>query len=60
MNMDYQELEFEIPNLESRNWYRFVDTDLDSPMDIDENSSLKIDANKYKAAPYSVVILISK
>ncbi len=60
MNMDYQELDFEIPTLVKRKWYRFVDTDLDSPNDIIENSKFSIKTNTYKAAPYSVIILISK
>lgn len=60
MNMEYQALEFEMPTLNDGNWYRFVDTDLDSPDDIIENSDIKITTNTYDVPPYSVVILISK
>jgi len=60
MNMDYVALDFEIPPLSDRSWYRFADTSLEAPNDISDNPDVKIDSSDYTVSPYSVVILISK
>jgi glycogen operon protein len=55
-------LEFELPILSSQqNWYRAIDTFLDSPNDIaDAGNEKRVNAQSYKVEPFSVVVLISK
>ncbi len=61
MNMDSQNLNFEIPVIEDRKWYRFVDTSLDSPNDILSKKKVKLFKEKlYNVNSYSIAILISK
>jgi isoamylase len=61
MNMDSQNLDFEIPNIEDRKWYRFVDSSLDSPNDILSKNNVKLCKEKlYNVNSYSIAILISK
>lgn len=60
MNMHYEALDFELPSVEDRSWFRFVDTALDSPDDICEQANMKaFDESTYKVEPYSFVVLIN-
>jgi glycogen operon protein len=61
-NMDWQDLEFEIPEVPGRQWYRAVDTSLPSPDDIVEpgGEAVPITGNKYRVNNRSIVILISR
>lgn len=61
MNMDWQDLEFEVPVLKNKNWYRVVDTSLNSPDDITEmGKELIYESGLYKLTKHSVVVLTSK
>ncbi len=61
MNMYWEKLEFEIPLLKARRWFRAVDTANQSPDDISEpNKEVLIKANTYLLEPRSIVVLVSK
>jgi glycogen operon protein len=61
MNMDQEPLMFDIPVIEERQWYRFVDTWLPVSEDILERGQEKLyGEHQYLVNPYSIVILISK
>lgn len=61
MNMYWEPLEFEIPEIKTRNWYRAVDTILPAPQDIAEKGEeVRINGNKYLVSGRSVVVLVSK
>ena len=72
VNMYWEALEFEIPAVEGRKWYRAVDTFLASPMDIaDPGQEILIEGNSlqgdggnaygsYLVNGRSIVVLISK
>jgi glycogen operon protein len=65
LNMDGQTLDFEIPSLASRRWYRVVDTALPSPDDIAEDlanpgEEARTSGNVYHVTSHSVVVLISR
>jgi glycogen operon protein len=65
LNMDEQALDFEIPRLTSRRWYRVVDTALPSPDDIAEDlanpgEGASVADNVYHVTSHSVVVLISR
>jgi glycogen operon protein len=60
-NMYWEELEFQIPPVAGRQWYRSVDTALVSPLDIAEVGNETVVATKsYLVRGRSVVVLISK
>ncbi len=61
LNMEDQELDFEVPPMIGRSWYRLVDTSLSSPADFcDPGEEVAVAGNSIKAAARSVVVLISK
>jgi glycogen operon protein len=61
MNMDHEPLMFDIPAIEERRWYRFVDTWLPMSEDILERGQEKLYVeHQYLVDPYSIVILVSK
>jgi isoamylase len=65
LNMDGQTLDFEIPPLTSRRWYRVVDTALPSPDDIAEDlanpgEEARVAGAVYRVTSHSVVVLISR
>ena len=61
MNMYWEPLEFEIPELRERSWYRAVDTFLPSPQDIaGAGKEVRVNGNNYFVQGRSVVVLISK
>ena len=60
-NMCEEELDFEIPPIQGRNWYRSVDTARSSPEDIAEPGEEKQETrDAYPVQGRSVVVLISK
>jgi glycogen operon protein len=62
LNMSGQDLEFEIPPVPGRGWWRAVDTSLAAPEDIAEPGheiELK-PADHYRVNGHSVVVLISR
>ncbi len=61
LNMEDQDLDFEVPPMEGRSWYRLVDTALESPNDfVDPGSEVPVTSNTMHVSARSVVILISK
>lgn len=61
MNMDWEPLEFAIPDVQGRRWYRAIDTALDAPDDIAEpGQELLVPGSRYRSDGHSVVVLISK
>lgn len=61
INMEHQGLDFELPGLSNRRWFRFADTFLNYPDDISElGSESAVDSAQYYVGTYSVAILISK
>ncbi len=61
LNMDWQHLEFDIPSLVDRKWYRVVDTSLPSPQDIARTGEeIEIAGSTYQVNNRSVVVLISR
>jgi isoamylase len=60
-NMDWQDLDFDLPPVTGRQWYRLVDTALPSHSDIvkPEDAAL-VTGNSYRTQQHSVVILISR
>ncbi|PIG90984.1 glycogen debranching protein GlgX [Gloeocapsopsis sp. IPPAS B-1203] len=60
-NMYWEELDFDIPPVEGRQWYRVVDTAQASPLDIaDLGNETLITGNTYSVQNRSVVVLISQ
>jgi isoamylase len=61
MNMYWKNLEFEVPLLENRRWYRAVATSASSPDDIaDPGSEMLMEWHSYDVGAQSIVILVSK
>jgi isoamylase len=61
LNMYWEELEFEIPPIKNRKWYRVVDSALPSPLDIVEpGEETLVSGNVYRVKDRSTVVLISK
>ena len=61
LNMYWEELNFEIPSIEGREWYKVVDTADPSPMDIVEpGKETMVSGDVCLVKGYSVVVLISK
>jgi len=61
LNMDWQNLDFDIPSIEGRKWFRAVDTALPSQEDIAEaGQEVEISGNTYHVNGRSVVVLLSR
>jgi isoamylase len=61
LNMYWEDLNFEIPSIKDRKWYRVVDTALPSPIDIAEpGEETVVSGDVYSVKERSVVVLISK
>ena len=61
LNMEWEDLDFDLPPVEGRRWHRMVDTALPSPTDIaTPDEAVMIDGNIYRAQKHSVVVLISR
>lgn len=61
LNMYWEELYFEIPCIEGREWYKVVNTAEPSPLDIVENGKeTVVSGDVYLVKNRSVVVLISK
>ena len=61
LNMYWENLEFELPPLKDREWYRAIDTAEASPKDIlQQGEEIKIDRNIYTVEARSIVVLISR
>jgi isoamylase len=62
LNMDPQDLDFELPAVESRRWLRAFDTALPSPQDASEpgREPPVSDPHVYRAAGRSAVVVVSE
>ena len=61
LNMDWQELDFEVPLLADRKWYKVADTSMPSPQDFAEDGEEEvITQNTYHVQSHSVVIFVSR
>ena len=61
MNMEWEALEFELPIVKGRRWYRAVDTGQASPNDfLDSGKEEHVDSSTYRVGPHSVVVLLSR
>jgi glycogen operon protein len=60
LNAYDQPLEFEVPEAKPGPWYRWIDTSLETPHDIEEWQALpRSSVGSYRAGPQSVVFLVS-
>jgi glycogen operon protein len=60
-NMTGDNLQFQMPKIAGKKWFRFVDTSLPSPEDIAEfGQEIEIEGEEYLVNNHSVVIMISK
>jgi glycogen operon protein len=61
MNMDWQDLDFDLPPVKKRRWYRTIDTAVAPPNDIaDPGEEQLITGRTYRVQNRSVVVLISR
>jgi glycogen operon protein len=61
MNMYWEPLDFELPTVSGRGWYRAADTALPAPSDVaDPDAEVAISGNSYLVTARSVVVLVSK
>lgn len=61
LNMESQDLHFELPALQEKRWVRMIDTALASPLDIVESrQGTAIIENTYQVSQQSVVVLVSQ
>ena len=61
MNMYWEDLEFELPAINARNWYEAINTSKPSPMDIVTlGNELKIADAVYSVPGRSIVVLVSR
>ena len=59
MNMEGQDLDFDLPTVPGRQWYRAIDTAQPSPEDFPDEPTL-VDGPTYGVKSHGVVVLISK
>jgi len=61
LNMYWESLDFEVPVLAGRRWFKVVDTAETSPRDIvDPGDETEVAGNSYSAAGRSIVVLVSR
>ena len=60
-SMEWEDLDFDLPPVAGRQWYRVVDTALPSPDDIMKpGEAILVSGNVYRVQKHSVVVLISR
>jgi len=60
LNMEWEDLDFDIPSLRDRKWYKVVDTAQSSPHDIAESGEEPVvSGNVCNVKNRSIVVLIS-
>jgi glycogen operon protein len=61
-NAYWEELEFDLPQIGEREWFRLADTALPSPQDIAEDGQEfpLLSQERYRVQPHSVVIFVAK
>ena len=65
LNMDWQDLDFDVPSLPNRSWYKVIDTAQPSPADITEyflepEAERRVHGTTCHVANRSVVVLLSR
>jgi isoamylase len=61
MNMDDQDLDFELPIIPGRNWYRTIDTAALSPNDFaDPGTGAPVPGENMRVRARSIVVLVSR
>jgi glycogen operon protein len=61
MNMHWEPLSFEVPEVAGRRWHRLVDTGRPSPEDVAEpGREVPVDGAEYPVGDRSIVVLLSK
>jgi isoamylase len=61
INMEWEDLDFDLPPLAERHWYRVLDSALPAPHDIVEpGGEIPVENRLYCAKKHSVVVLISR
>ena len=61
MNMDWQDLDFDVPTVEGRRWHRVIDTSGPGPHDIfSPGHEPAHEGGTYRVGNRSIVVLISK
>jgi isoamylase len=61
MNMEWEALDFEVPEVPGRIWYRAIDTALPSPDDAaDHGAEVPVQGQTYRVNDRSIVVLVSK
>lgn len=61
LNSCYLPLDFELPELEGRQWFRVIDTERPAPDDIvDSGSEVLVSSPTYHAGARSTIVLMSK
>ena len=58
---EFQDLDFEVPSVVGRHWYRAIDTAAASPADFPEpGAEEKLQGDKVRVRDRSIVVLISR
>ena len=61
MNMEFQDLDFEVPSTVGRHWYRAIDTAAASPADFPEpGAEERVQGDKVRVRDRSIVVLVSR
>lgn len=61
LNMEQTDLDFEIPPLQERRWFKVIDTALSSPMDIAEaGKEMAVPGASCHVEKHSIFVLISR
>jgi glycogen operon protein len=61
MNMEFQDLDFEVPSAMGRHWYRAIDTAAASPADFPEpGAEERVQGDKVRVRDRSIVVLVSR
>lgn len=59
LNFYWESLDFQVPKVPGRSWFRAIDTNLPSGLDIQDSPSVPI-SDKYSVAGRSIVVLVSR
>ena len=61
LNMEWSDLDFELPEVQGRQWHQAIDTALPVPLDIVEpGNETPVEGRVYRARNHSVAVLVSR
>jgi len=61
LNMEWQDLDFDVPPLTGRSWLKVIDTGLSSPQDIVETEQAsRVAGNVCRVTKHSAVVLVGR